>query len=91
MALLVVLIVIVGGGLLLADWWRREEGELVRDRARLRVVEGQLATLRAALRIQAAEHLARQRMHAEFRRSDLHAVELLPVEPDSHEDYRPTH
>lgn len=50
------------GGTFLWRWWQHESAELLRDRARLTVVEGQLATFRALLRLGVAEHLTRQQM-----------------------------
>ena len=68
----------IAGGLVLKHWHRQNQLARIRDRARLRVIEGQLATLRAALRIQVAEHLARQRI----RRNDLFRNST------EHEEYR---
>jgi hypothetical protein len=72
MGFLVLLLVLaaVVGGLLAWRWFSQERVEYLRDRARLQVIEGQLAALRAALRINAAEYMTRQRMHAEVRRPD---------------------
>lgn len=71
MGLLMVLLAIVAvsalSGLWLAKWWRQDRIERLRDRARLQVIEAQMTGLRAALRIQAAEHRTRQRMQAEAR------------------------
>ena len=71
MALLVLLalVAVVSGGLVLHGL-RRERLERLRDRARLRVVEGQMAALRALLRIEAAEHITRTRL-AEAQRRNL--------------------
>lgn len=60
---------IVSGGLALCGL-RRDRVERLRDQARLRVVEGQIATLRALLRIEAAEHVVRARV-AEAQRRNL--------------------
>lgn len=43
-------------------WLKRERIERSRDRARLHVIEGQLAAMRAALRITVAEHAVRRAM-----------------------------
>ena len=71
MALLVLLalVAVVSGGLALHGL-RRERVERLRDRARLRVVEGQMAAFRALLRIGAAEHVTRTRL-AEAQRRNL--------------------
>jgi hypothetical protein len=50
------------GGAILWRYIQRQRTESVRDRARLTVVEGQLATFRALLRLDVAEHQARQQM-----------------------------
>jgi hypothetical protein len=60
---------VVTGGLAMKGL-RRERRERLRDQARLRVVEGQLAALRALLLIGAAEHVTRARMR-EVQRRDL--------------------
>jgi hypothetical protein len=71
MALLVLLALVAGaGGGLVLHGLRRERLEPLRDRARLRVVEGQMAMLRALLRIEAAEHVTRTRL-AEAQRRNL--------------------
>jgi uncharacterized protein HemX len=57
-AIVLLAAVVVGGGLFV-DKWRQERS---RDQARLRFIEGQMATLKAALRIQVAEHVARRQM-----------------------------
>jgi hypothetical protein len=80
---LLLLAVIAVVGLLIRARLRHDQVERVRDRARLRVIEGQLAMLRAALRIGAAEHLARRRFMA-MRASD-------PFEHRTdHEEWRPS-
>ena len=66
--LLVAAIVVTGG--LITKGLRRERVERLRDQARLRVIEGQMATLRALLRIEAAEHVIRDRL-AEAQRHSL--------------------
>lgn len=66
---LLVLFLLLGvaiGGVLLCRWWLRERAVLNRDRARLKVVEGQLATFRALLRLNVSEHLTRQQMIRRF-------------------------
>jgi hypothetical protein len=52
------------GGVFIHHWLQQEQAERVRDRASVQVIEGQLAALRAALRIQVAERAARRHMHA---------------------------
>jgi len=74
---------VIGGGLVLKHWHRQNQLARIRDRARLRVIEGQLATLRAALRIQVAEHAVRQRMQA------MHGDDVFR-NSTSHEEYRPS-
>ena len=69
-----------GGGLVLRHWHRQDPAARIRDRARLTVVEGQLAVLRAALRITAAEHAARRR---------LRCGDLFADSPER-EEYRPS-
>jgi hypothetical protein len=59
---LVVLAASCLSGLWLAKWQRQDRIERLRDRARLQVIEAQMAALRAALRIQATEHFARKQM-----------------------------
>lgn len=66
----VLLVIAIGGGLLLDNRRQERATERNRDQARLRVIEGQLAGLQAALRIQVAEHSARRRMQ-EVIRSDV--------------------
>ena len=72
MALLVIVLLLaaVASGTLAWRWWRQERIERLREQARLQVVEGQMATLRAALRISAAEHATRRQMHTEFVQAD---------------------
>jgi hypothetical protein len=62
---LIIGLMVVGtvGTLVFRKSWHRERIERLRDRARLKVIEGQMTMLRTALRIGAAEHLARRRMH----------------------------
>lgn len=62
---LVVLAVSTVSGLWFGRWWRQDRIERLREQARLTVIETQMAAMRAALRIQAAEHLARRSMRAE--------------------------
>jgi hypothetical protein len=64
---LLALVAAVSGGLALHRL-RRERVKRFRDRARLRVVEGQMAALRALLRIEAAEHVTRARLAEAQRR-----------------------
>jgi hypothetical protein len=64
--LLVMLLVGTIGALVFRQSWRRERIERLRDRARLRVIEGQMTMLRTALRINAAEQAARRRMHTVY-------------------------
>lgn len=58
----VLLLCLVLGGIFAWCWWQDEQAERIRDRARLTVIEGQLASFRALLRLDVAEHLARQQM-----------------------------
>jgi cytochrome c-type biogenesis protein CcmH/NrfG len=68
---IVVLVAVAGGAGLMYDTWRQgHAAERQRDQARLRLIEGQMATLQAALRIQVAEHTAHQRMRATVIRPD---------------------
>ena len=64
------------GGLVLRRSWQQQHRDRLRDQSRLKVIEAQMAGLRAALRIQAAEHVARQRIHTThnevFRNSTVH-------------------
>lgn len=53
---------VIGGLMVHRSWWRQRQEQL-RDQARLKVIETQMAGLRAALRIGMAEHAARRRMH----------------------------
>jgi hypothetical protein len=78
------LLAVVSGGFLTRHWLRAERVERVRDQARLRVIEGQMAALRAALWIGVAEHAARRRIQADLKASDLFAPE------PNHEDYVPS-
>jgi hypothetical protein len=52
-------------GLLVWRWLKQVQVQRLRDRARLKAIEGQLAGLRAALRIQVAERVARQWMQSD--------------------------
>lgn len=61
-------------------WLKHERMERGRDRARLHVIEGQLATMRAALRITVAEHAVRRAMA-------MQSGELFENRTD-HEEYR---
>jgi hypothetical protein len=65
MGFLIIGLVVVGmiGAAMFRQSWHKERIERLRDRARLKVIEGQMTMLRTALRIGAAEHLARRRMH----------------------------
>lgn len=65
---------VIAGGLVLRYFHQQDHVARNRDRARLKVIEGQMATMRAGLRIQIAEHLARQQMQREdvFSNSTLH-------------------
>lgn len=71
MALLILLatVAVLGSGLTMRGL-RRERVERLRDQARLRVIEGQMAALRTLLRIEAAEHVIRTRL-AEAQRRNL--------------------
>lgn len=63
-------------------WIKTARAERGRDQARLRIIEGQLATLRAVLRIGQAEYLTRQRMQAEVYRCDVFANPTVHEEPE---------
>lgn len=64
MELLVFFVVlgIMAGGFALWRYLQHEQAERIRDRARLKVVEGQLATFRALLWLDVSEHLTRRQM-----------------------------
>lgn len=68
---------VVAGGLVVRFWHQQDRIARIRDRARLKTIEGQMATMRAMLRIQLAEHAARQQMH-----HDVFANSTLHEEPD---------
>jgi hypothetical protein len=53
-------------GILAWRWCQRERIDRLRDQTRLRAVEGQIAALRAMLRINVAEHDVRRQMHDRF-------------------------
>jgi hypothetical protein len=64
---------VVAGGLVIRYWHQQGQVARLRDRARLKVIEGQMATLRASLRIQIAEHAARRQMQQNlFANSTIH-------------------
>jgi hypothetical protein len=65
MGFLVIGLVVVGtvGAIAFRQSWHKERVERLRDRARLKVIEGQMTMLRTALRISAAEQATRRRMH----------------------------
>jgi hypothetical protein len=69
------------GGLMVRRVWQRQRREQLRDRARLKVIETQMAGLRAALRIGMAEHTARRRMH-QLHDRDPFANSTLHEEPE---------
>jgi hypothetical protein len=71
----------VVGALVFRQSWQPERSERLRDRARLKVIEGQMTMLRAALRIGAAEHRARRRLH-EVYGSDVFAHSTTHEEPE---------
>ena len=68
-------------GLVLRYRYRQGRINRLRDDVRLRVIEGQMAALRAALRIQVAEHVIRQRMQAVYN-DDVFANRTSHEEPD---------
>lgn len=86
MSFLVVLaalaLVLIVSGFFAWRWIKTDRAERSRDQARLKVVEGQLAALRAALRIGQAEYRTRQRMQAELHRRDVFANPTTHEEPD---------
>jgi len=61
-------------------WLKRERIERGREQARLHVIEGQLAAMRAALRITVAEHTVRRAMA-------MHSHDPFEIRTD-HEEYR---
>jgi Tfp pilus assembly protein PilW len=74
---------VVAGGLVLRYWHQQDRIARIRDRARLKVIEGQMAALRVALRIQVAEHVVRQRMQP------MHGDDVFR-NSTNHEEYRPS-
>jgi hypothetical protein len=86
MGILIALLVVAAivGGLVVRHWHQQEQLNRLRDRARLRIIEGQLAALRAGLRIGMAEHAARQALGDELRRLDVFRNST------DHEEYRPS-
>jgi len=81
--LAIVLVVgVVIGGLMVRRSWRRQRLEQLRDQARLKVIETQMAGLRAALRINAAEHATRRRMHTMYDR-DVFTNSTLHEDPET--------
>ena len=60
---------------------RRARVQRIRDQARLKVVESQIAALRAALRISVAEHVVRRAMAMPSRDPFANCTD--------HEEYRP--
>lgn len=63
------LLLLVGltGSWLIRQHYRRARVQRIRDQARLKVVESQIAGLRAALRISVAEHVVRRAMAMQSR------------------------
>ena len=53
---------VIAGGLVLRHWHQAAQTNRLRDQARLRVIEGQLAGLQATLRIGVAEQATRHAM-----------------------------
>jgi hypothetical protein len=84
MGFLITALVVVGtaGALVFRQSWRKEHIERLRDRARLKIIEGQMTMLRAALRISAAEQAARRRMH-EVHDQDVFGNSTVHEEPES--------
>jgi len=80
----ILIIATMSGVLWLARRQRRNRLDQLREQARLKVVEAQMASMRAALRIQAAEYLARRRMQT-------YADDRDPyINSTAHEEYRPS-
>jgi hypothetical protein len=77
---LLLLVGLTTSGWLVRRRYRRARIERIRDEARLRVVENQLAAMRAALRISVAEHVVRRAMAMQGR-------DLFENRTD-HEEYR---
>lgn len=61
------LVGLLTGAWLIRQQHRRARVQRIRDQARLKVVESQLAALRAALRISVAEHVVRRAMAMQSR------------------------
>lgn len=76
------LVAIIVGGFFAWRWIEAGRVQRGRDRARLRVIEGHLAALRAMLRIGQAEYLTRRRMQTEMHRRDVFANPTIHEEPD---------
>jgi hypothetical protein len=67
-----------------ARWlFRQQRTTQLRNQAQLHVIEGQLAAFRAALRLQVAEHVTRQRMRDAYRDDPF-------KNSTEHEEYRPS-
>jgi hypothetical protein len=81
---ILILALVVGaviGGLLLRRSLHRERVARLHDDVRLRAIEAQMAGLRAALRISAAEHATRYRMH-QLRDRNVFSNSTLHEEPE---------
>jgi hypothetical protein len=79
---MVLLVAVVAGGLVFRRSWKRERVDRLRDQARLKVIEAQMAGLRAGLRVNVAEHATRRRMH-DLHDRDLFANSTLYEEPEA--------
>ncbi len=61
---LLLLVALLIGIWLIRRQYRRTRIERIREQARLRIVESQIAALGAALRVSVAEHMARRAMQS---------------------------
>jgi hypothetical protein len=84
MGFLVIGLMVVGtvGALGFRRSWQREHIQRLRDQARLKAIESQMAGLRAALRISAAEQATRRRMHTAYN-SNVFANSTAHEEPET--------
>jgi hypothetical protein len=80
--LLVLVAVLVASGFFAWRWIKAERAERSRNQVRLRVIEGQMALLRAMLRIGQAEYVTRQRMQSELHQRDVFANSTIHEEPE---------
>lgn len=83
MGALVVLLALaaVSGGVVLWRCYRSDRLERLRYQARLGAIEAQLAGLRAALRIRAAEHIALRRIAHQIGDADEYCADNADTRP----------